>query len=307
MLQGQKSQLRLARAAVKARLVADIQMNTETAVDSESTQIEKEGIKAPPGVFPPRTKQDMLKQAAGCVERAKADGINRYILRTFLPKGEGGELTPLDESWEGGIMQLYAAASPLTRELLSSVSNSIAGVPPRMKEQRLDASGVDGESLWVAESSKPEDDGMAFVMPSQEQRQNIERFSKDAGGRGVLIVNPQWRERDDPLDALSRQPGLIGSLGNFLGGKAGMEKSLDDMGFRYVYTIVAFSCRGSSIFLQLAYPYGWTAFYKQGQDDPLWKPLIVSETRPLYKEIEEALIEANVPFRLTEFELSNVV
>merc|ERR1719183_1484548 len=92
-LQRQNSQQRLARAAVKARLVADIQMNTETAVGSEvaqiekegseeaqigkdnseepklenkegseEAQVEKEGIKAPPGVFPPRTKQDMLKQ-----------------------------------------------------------------------------------------------------------------------------------------------------------------------------------------------------------------------------------------------------
>merc|ERR1719331_2434722 len=117
----------------------------------------------------------------------------------------------------------------------------------------------------------------------------------------VLIINPQWRERDDPLDALSRQGGVIGSIGNFLGGKAGTEKALDDMGFRYVYTISAYSCRGSSIFLQLAYPYGWTVFYKQGEEDLKWKPLMVSETRPTYKEVENALIEADVPFRFTEY------
>jgi hypothetical protein len=127
---------------------------------------------------------------------------------------------------------------------------------------------------------------MAFVQPSQEQQQNIERFSKDAGKRSVLIVNPQWRERDDPFDALSRKEGLLGSLGNFLGGKAGMEKSLDDMGYRYVYTIASYACRGSTIFLQLAYPYGWTAFYKEGVDDLVWKPLIVSETRPTYQEVD---------------------
>ena len=32
----------------------------------------------------------------------------------------------------------------------------------------------------------------------------------------------QWKERDDPLDALSRKGGLLGSLGNFLGGKVAL-------------------------------------------------------------------------------------
>ena len=27
------------------------------------------------------------------------------------------------------------------------------------------------------------------------------------------------------------------------------------------------------IFLQLAYPYGWTAFYREGVQDDTWKPL----------------------------------
>jgi hypothetical protein len=255
-----------------------------------------------PSVLPPSNKREMLQQAVACVSRAKADGISRHILRMFLPRGEMDDLVPPDESWEGGIMQLYAAASPLTRELLATMSTDVAGVPPALSEQRLDQSGVDGESVWLAQSSKPEDDGMAFVQPSTEQLRQIEAASNTAGARPILLCNPQWKERDDPLDALSRKSGLLGALGNFMGGKAGMEESLINMGFRDIYTLATYRCRGSLIYLQLAYPYGWTAFYRQGVDDEQWKPLIQSEARPTYQQVEDALVEAGVPFRLTEFD-----
>lgn len=63
-----------------------------------------------------------------------------------------------------------------------------------------------------------------------------------------------------------------------------------------------YRCRGSIICLQLCYPHGWTAFYRQGVDDDRWTPLIASASRPTYQEVEMALQEANVPFRLTEFD-----
>ena len=139
---------------------------------------------------------------------------------------------------------------------------SIAVSQPALQEQRLDVSGVDGESVWMAQSSKPEDDAVGFVQPSVEIVDKVVQISDTAGSRPVLLVNPQWKERDDPLDALSRkvtqligtsslfahsisahtifdpgyltppgalqpgvcaprfwQGGLLGSLGNFLGGK----------------------------------------------------------------------------------------
>jgi len=49
-------------------------------------------------------------------------------------------------------------------------------------------------------------------------------------------------------------------------------------------------------------PHGWTAFYRQGVADEEWKPLMASEARPTYQQVEEALVAANVPFRLTEFD-----
>ena len=82
----------------------------------------------------------------------------------MLPGGEApswGTLCPTDESWEGGIMQLYGACSPLVRAVLRTASlNDLA---PTMSEQRLDDSGVDGISLWTAQCQKAKDDMYAFV------------------------------------------------------------------------------------------------------------------------------------------------
>jgi hypothetical protein len=181
-----------------------------------------------PKTVPPSSKADMLSQAVKAVQEARGAGINRHVLRLFLPRD--GELTPPDESWVGGIMQLYAVASPLARELLQKLGVEVAGVPPSLSEQRLDASGVDGESVWMAQSSKPENDAVGFVQPSTEQVDRMLQVSGNAGVRPVLLINPQWKERDDPLDALSRRAGLLGSLGNFLGGKAATEAKLLEQG-----------------------------------------------------------------------------
>merc|ERR1719174_1313156 len=198
---------------------------------------------APPAVRPPADRENMLGQAADAVRRAQADGINRFTLRLFLPRD--GELQPPDESWEGGIMQLYAVASPLVRELLRRLSTEVAGVPPSLNEQRLDVSGVDGESVWMAQSSRPQDDAVGFVQPSAEVMKTVSTVATDAGARPVLLVNPQWKERDDPLDALSRKGGLIGKFGSFLGGKAPAEGKLETLGFKDVYTLAIYRCRGS--------------------------------------------------------------
>lgn len=204
-------------------------------------------------------------------------------------------------------MQLYSACSPLVRELMYRLSAEIAGVPPSLTEQRLDPSGVDGESVWFAQSSRPQDDGVALVQPSQERMDTIRKLSSDAGARPMLMVNPQWKERDDPLDALSRKGGLLGALGNALGGKAAMEKELEGLGFVEVYTLAEYVCRGSRICLQLSYPDGWGAHYRDPEQDE-WRPLLKgAPARPTYQEIEAALIEADVPFRFTEFDLNSIV
>lgn len=135
------------------------------------------------------------------------------------------------------IAELYAVCSPLVRELLRRLSTELAGVPPALNEQRLDPSGVDGESVWFAQSTQPKDDAVGLVQPSAERMDQIRQLSRDAGSRPLMLVNPQWKERDDPLDALSRKGGLLGALGNVLGGKAAMEEELRELGYTNVYTL----------------------------------------------------------------------
>lgn len=48
-------------------------------------------------------------------------------------------------------MQLYQACKPMGRELVSRLSPGDFGARPRVKEQRLDESGVDGEGLITSE------------------------------------------------------------------------------------------------------------------------------------------------------------
>jgi hypothetical protein len=261
-------------------------------------------------IKPPSDERSMLGQAAAAVKRARAEGVNRFVLRLFLPRGDG--LSPPDESWQGGIMQLFSVCSPLTRELLRLLSTEIAGVPPALREQRIDASGVDGESVWFAQSSQPQDDCVAVVQPMAESLKTIRQISSDAGRRPMLLVNPQWKERDDPLDALSRKGGLLGMMGNFMGGKAAMEAELETIGFTNVYTLAEYVCRGSRICLQLSYPNGWCAFYRKPDAAQSagfeWVPILTNKkVRPTFQEVEEALIAAEVPFKFTEFDLNSIV
>ena len=245
----------------------------------------------------------MLTQASAAVTRAREDGKQRCILRLFLPRGEDRNLFPPDESWEGGIMQLFYECSPLVRDLLKRLVSETAGVPPTLTEQRLDESGVDGESVWFAQSQKAADDCVGLVQPSTERLTTIKKLSTDCGPKRMLmLVNPQWKERDDPLDALSRKGGVLGALGNFMGGKAALEAELQSAGFVDAYTLAEYVCRGSRICLHLSYPYGWTVSYRNPDTDSFVPLLSGAPVRPTYQEVEAALIEAEVPFRFTEFD-----
>ena len=250
----------------------------------------------------------MLTQASAAVTRAKEDGKQRCIIRLFLPRGENRNLFPPDESWEGGIMQLFYECSPLVRNLMSRLVTETAGVPPTLSEQRLDESGVDGESVWFAQSQKAADDCVGLVQPSTERLTTIKKLSADCGpGRLLMLVNPQWKERDDPLDALSRKGGFLGALGSVLGGNAQQEVELKEtLGFVETYTLVEYVCRGSRICLHLSYPHGWTASYRNDSDE--WVPMLSGQpTRPTYQEIEVALQDNDVPFKFSEFDMNSIV
>lgn len=250
--------------------------------------------------LPPRDPEEMVRQAIAAVKRAASDGKTKTIVRLLIPREN--QLVAPDESFEGGIMQLYGRVAPMARDIVRGVVGDIGGVAPKMQEQRLDESGVDGESVWFAEGATPKDDVIALVQPSQERRKDILNFADQAKMRPMILVNPQWKDIDDPLDFLSKQEGIIGSIGNFLGGKGGLVAELEERGFIDVFRFDEFQCRGSRICLSLAYPNGWTMFYfdnVKGTFVPLATNL---PTRPTYDEVGQLLIDNNVPFKFNEFQ-----
>lgn len=81
-------------------------------------------------------------------------------------------LTPIDESWQGGIMQLYRSAAPTASALLRRImaSTSDGGLPSRIVEDRsVDESGVDGVGLFTTSDGKYS----LWVQPTQENVDEI--------------------------------------------------------------------------------------------------------------------------------------
>ncbi|KAL7570932.1 hypothetical protein ACA910_002565 [Epithemia clementina (nom. ined.)] len=238
----------------------------ETVADTtQSSSSSDNGSKSSVVVNPsvPLSWDEMIRQAASAMKEAASLGQKRQIVRILLPRdsasGDFGiylesnaaadsstlrdraslSLVPPDESWQGGIMQLYRAAAPTARQILQKLTmDKQGGVPPRIVEDRsVDESGVDGVSFFQT------DDGQVscWLQPLQENVDAIlEGVEKDAGmaNKITVLINPQWRLVDDALDTASRTDGFLGGLASFLGGKGGALKRLQqDAGFVPVYTL----------------------------------------------------------------------
>ena len=94
----------------------------------------------------------------------------------------------------------------------------------------------------------------------QETVDAIEKISKEAGDRLVVMVNPQWRQVDDALDSASKNGGVFGSLAGFLGGKGGSLRRLDENGFKSVLSIEGYICKGRNVRLVKRFDSDWVIF-----------------------------------------------
>ena len=181
---------------------------------------------------------------------------------------------------------------PLARDLLRKIGEARDDTPS-LREQRLDVSGVDGESLLVAEGESARNDASLFIQPSSEIQKTIESVCAAAGPRLVLTLNPQFRDVDDTLDFLAKKTGLLGSIGGFLGGKAAFTDSMDSLGFQETFSLQEFVVTGTQVRIFKAYPFGWRIFALSDRDD---EPAISlgssGADRPDYNVIAEVL-EAN--------------
>lgn len=312
-------------AAFVATTTSTLDMTTEdtTDVETDAPRVAK-AISAPPKDMPetlpvPVTFDEMVRQASTAMADAYEAGITRQMLRVLLPRDPMSAnlgtyfesdadvdtqeliLAPPDETWQGGIMQLYRACAPTVLELLRQFSarnnGGNAGVPPRMVEDRsMDESGVDGIGLWMTQATNPKDDVSCFVQPSQETVPAIEGIAKQAGERLVALVNPQWRNVDDALDSASREDSVFGTFASFLGGKGNSLKRLDDLGFENVYTLEGYVCKGGNIRLIKRFDSVWGVYAENDSATDFIK-VGTSEVRPTYQDCDKMLDDMGISLK----------
>eukprot|EP00281_Chroomonas_sp_CCMP1168_P029838 CAMPEP_0206236518 /NCGR_PEP_ID=MMETSP0047_2-20121206/13761_1 /ASSEMBLY_ACC=CAM_ASM_000192 /TAXON_ID=195065 /ORGANISM="Chroomonas mesostigmatica_cf, Strain CCMP1168" /LENGTH=324 /DNA_ID=CAMNT_0053660865 /DNA_START=139 /DNA_END=1113 /DNA_ORIENTATION=- len=282
----------LGRVGLRMTSASDEAVEKEEEVKAVSKELSAEQLERGPGV--PKSESQMIAAASDAVRAAFEDGKTRQKVRFLLPRE--GKLMPTDEDWPGGIMQLYAACSPLTRAFLRKLAGNEGGIGATCKEQRLDESGVDGESLWIAQGSSPKDDVSAFCQPSGEQLDTIKKVCDSAGPRLVLIVNPQWRETDDSYDQLAQKQGFLGQLANFVGGTSGLKKQISGMGFEDAYLLQQYVVRGDDCQIVKAYPFKeWYAY----TEDDSGKVICLGRQaeRPTYQDISKMFEDKGVAMR----------
>ena len=266
----------------------------------------------------PLTWDEMIRQASSAMKEAASQGQTRQIVRLLLPRDsasgdlgvylEGGSdinndvdrrlvLVPPDESWQGGIMQLYRAAAPTVQNIISKLTiDKEGGVPPRIAEDRsVDESGVDGVSFFQT------DDGQVkcWLQPMQDNVDDILDMSKATGdyeNKIVTLVNPQWRLVDDALDTASKTDGFWGGFASFLGGKGGALRRLQDEGFVPVYTLEGYVCRGANVRLLQVRDSDWFVFC-QRDDGETYVSVGTSSTRPTYQEVDQMLSDSDIGFK----------
>lgn len=299
-------------AAIKSNAAATARFMADTEVESTTTSTENDMTDTLPI---PVSFDEMVRQASTAMSDAYDTGLTRQMMRVLLPRdpssGQLGQyfesdadvdtqeliLAPPDETWQGGIMQLYRACAPTCLELVRQFSasrNDNGGVPPRLVEDRsMDESGVDGIGLWMTQATNPADDVSCYVQPSQETIPSIEAISNQAGGRLVALVNPQWRDVDDALDAASREDSLFGNLASFLGGKGNSLKKLDDLGFENVYTLEGYVCKGGNIRLIKRFDTDWGVYAENDSATDFIK-VGTSKARPTYQDCDKMLDDKGI-------------
>lgn len=269
----------------------------------------------------PRSLNEMVTQVSNAVQTAQqsSPSCTRQIIRILLPRdaknaqlGQYFEneiaddmntdsltLVPPDETWQGGIMQLYRAISLPTRMLLRNLGGTVGGVPPTIAEDRsIDTSEVDGVGIFQSQvPNNPSKDICCFVQPLQETIGVIESISDQAGkDRLVLLLNPQWRTIDDALDTVSKQGGFMGSVANFLGGKGNSLKKLDDLGFSSVYTIEGYVCKGGNVMLMKQFDSDWIVFAENDSETD-FITIGTAKSRPTYQDVEKMLDDKGISLK----------
>jgi len=294
----------------------------EAPADESAMAASEAPAARPSTIYIPLSFDEMVKQVSSAMEDAMKEGKKRQMIRILLPRSSDNEnlgqffetdvvdpdpsvytdtiLVPPDETWQGGIMQLYRAASLACQEILRRYSrNAQGGVMPKLLEDRsFDESGVDGVGLWITQGTTASDDISCFVQPSQETIDGIEAISGQAGERMVALINPQWRIVDDALDSASKQGGVFGQFASFLGGKGNSLKRLDALGFESTYILEGYVCRGGNVRLIKRFDSDWFVF-AQNDAKTDFIECGSSKQRPTYQEVDDMLDAKGITLKYT--------
>lgn len=297
------------RTGWTATYMSETEASTTTTTVTPTTPVSPKN-KTPASV--PLSWDEMVRQAATAMKQAAAAGQKRQIVRLLLPRDptaadfgkaieatvkddmQSAVLVPPDESWQGGIMQLYRAAAPTAEAILRQYSRDTVagGLPPRVSEDRsVDESGVDGVGLLQTDAVD------CWLQPTQENVDVIcARTKKAADEKIVVVMNPQWRNVDDALDTASQGQGFFSGLASFLGGKGGTLAQLAETGFVSVYSLEGYVCRGCNVRLLQVINSDWAVFCER-DDGETFVSVGSSPTRPTYQEVEQMLNDSNIGYK----------
>ena len=297
------AQLRAEIAALEGKSVQEVEQEAEekkkrlervAAEAEESRQRNKKESPVDWGrmLEVPVTRDDMIAQASGAIERAYRDGhMKRQTVRLALVKEDQGFIEL--NQWPGGAQQMYReAAKPITRELMSRLRVSPDQLlPPKVKDQ--DIWDFDGSALFSSEAQEgPEFDVQALVFPNTDVKyiNDIGTIDETMGDRLFLLVNPFWRNLDSwGIDILAP------------GAKKKAEETIFKKGYDETYVFLRFSARGEECVAIKAYPYHWQIFAYLEDDMGYQTPVRLgsSETEPKSERVTE-LLNSRPEFKLSK-------
>lgn len=316
------SAVRLSAESPSPETTTQVETEASASTDDSTTKKDISVSARPSTIYIPLSFDEMVKQASFAMEDAMKAGKKRQMLRILLPRSADSEnlgqfletnvvdpdpsvytdtvLVPPDETWQGGIMQLYRAASLACQEILRRYSRDAqGGVMPKLLEDRsFDESGVDGVGLWITQGTTASEDISCFVQPCQETIDGIEAISAQAGERMVAIINPQWRIVDDALDSASKQGGVLGQVASFLGGKGNSLKRLDTIGFENTYVLEGYVCKGGNVRLIKRFDTDWFVFAENDAKTDFIE-CGSSKQRPTYQDVDEMLDAKGITLKYT--------
>ena len=271
----------------------------------------------------PLTLDAMIQQATTAMREAANAGCTRQIVRILLPRDKNNAdlgryfesdifdtssyyrnnnenivLCPTDENWQGGIMQLYRSAAPTAQQIVRSLSNTVAGVPLRIVEDRtIDESGVDG----IGTIATSDQSIVCYVQPTQEiVNEYVNAALQQKQKQLLILLNPQWRQVNDALDeaSTSNTNPFLSSFASFLGGKGNTLKRIKEAGYIPVYTLEGYVCRGANVrLLQMGYNNTIYNVYVERDDNISYLPIGSCIERPTYQQVDAMLQNANIGYK----------